>query len=322
MTLMGLALGALVLLVWYFAERPKLIKPVMPEALPRFQSLTQLALRLHTREANERGLKPGAEALVVFAQPDQPQRTGLCYLYLHGLSASRQEISPVTETLAAADGANAIYARISGHGMGTTGMGKYHAGHWLESVWEYWLMARALGDRVVIVATSTGAASAVWLTQQRDVAQHLHALLMIAPNFGVSDKRAFLLTWPGVRTWLPWVAGRYHSWEPRNKLQAKYWSTTYSTLAWVEMQLLLNEIAHIDYSALTTPLMIQVSPEDPVINPMRARAVFEQWGGAPKAFRWVTVPSGDSQHVFVGDIMGPARNAEVIHEFRRFLDQL
>ncbi|WLD57141.1 hypothetical protein NFC81_10460 [Salinispirillum sp. LH 10-3-1] len=320
--LIGISVVVVLVIVLRLAERPKLISPVLPDELPRYQTLEQLALRLHTREANERGLKPGAEALVVFAQPAKPERTKICYLYLHGLSASRQEISPVTETLAAADQANALYARISGHGMGTAGMGKYHAGHWLESVWEYWLMARALGERVVIVATSTGAASAVWLTQQRDVDQHLQALLLIAPNFGVSDKRAFLLTWPGARTWIPWVAGRFHSWEPRNKLQAKYWSTTYSTLAWIEMQLLLEQIAHIDYQKMKTPLMIQVSPEDPVINPMRARAIFEQWGGVPKAFRWVTVPSGDSQHVFVGDIMGPQRNDEVIHEFRLFLDQL
>ncbi|MFY0664580.1 MAG: hypothetical protein JXQ97_08140 [Natronospirillum sp.] len=320
--LIGIGVAGILIVLLRVAERPKLVRPVLSETLPRYQTIEQLALRLHTREANERGLKPGAEALVVFARPDKPERTKICYLYLHGLSASRQEISPVTETLAAEDNANAIYARISGHGMGTAGMGKYHAGHWLESVWEYWLIARALGERVVVVATSTGAASAVWLTQQRDVEQHLHALLMIAPNFGVSDKRAFLLTWPGARTWIPWLTGKYHSWEPRNKLQAKYWSTTYSTLAWIEMQLLLDQIAHIDYGQMTTPLMIQVSPEDPVINPKRARTVFEQWGGAPKSFLWVTVPSGDSQHVFVGDIMGAERNQDVIREFRTFLDQL
>ncbi|MFC3852613.1 alpha/beta hydrolase [Salinispirillum marinum] len=309
------------LLLWPKLARPTLIPPVLPSQLPPFSSFSQIADRLQAREANERGLKPGAEACVVFANPEQPKKTDVCYLYLHGLSASRQEISPVTETLAEQDRANAVYARIAGHGMGTAGMGKFHAGHWLESVWEYWLMARALGEQVVIVATSTGAASAAWLTQQ-GVAEHIKAILLVAPNFGVSDRRAFLLTWPGARIWIPWVAGRYHSWEPMNELQGRYWSTTYSTQAWIEMQVLLEQVDHIDYGQLTVPVMMQVSPDDPVINPRRARTVFAQWGAPQKDFRWITVPLGESQHVFVGNVMGSDRNEEVIQNFRAFLNGL
>lgn len=322
-------LSVLLLLGWtcrvHHWRRPRLRTPQLPTELPADwtpDDPMQMVKALARREAKEPRIIPGAEAIIRLHDPRRPGRTRYCYLYLHGLSACRQETAPVTETLAQRDEANAVYARIAGHGMGDQAMSEVDGATWLESVWEYWLMARALGDQVVIVATSTGAASAVWLLQQAGVCERVRALLCMAPNFKVRNPYAFLLTWPGAEYWLPQVVSperRWHSLDPR---QNKYWSANYGNQALIQMALLLEEVRQAPVERFRVPLMIQCSPDDPAVDARYARVYFDRWGGEPKLFRWVSVGPDESPHVFVGDIMAPQRNSDVIQSFRDFLTRL
>lgn len=326
---LALAVALLLVLCWKVKlhrwRRPRLRTPDLPAELPDYwhaDDPRKLAAALVQRERTEPRIIPGAEAIIRFHEPKHPARTRVCYLYLHGLSACRQETAPVTETLAQRDEANAVYARIAGHGMGDQAMSEVDGAAWLESVWEFWLMARALGDQVVVVATSTGAASAVWLLQQPGVSEKVRALLCMAPNFKVRNPLAFLLTWPGADYWLPQVVSpekRWHSLDPR---QQKYWSTNYGNRALIQMELLLEQVQHAPVETFNVPLMIQCSPEDPVVDAQFARHLFDRWGGEPKLFRWFTVAQGESPHVFVGDIMAPQNNSDVIQSFRDFLTRL
>lgn len=301
--------------------RPTLRTPRLRPA-PFEPDITRMAEALRRREALEPRVIVGAEACIRYATPEAPRRTPLCYLYLHGLSASRQETAPVTETLAEQDAANAVYARIAGHGMGNRAMGEVDGAAWLESVWEYWLLARELGEQVVIVATSTGAASVIWLLQQPGVIDRVRALLCMAPNFKVRNRLSFLLTWPGADIWLPQVVSPEKRWFSMDPRQERYWSTNYGNQALIQMQLLLDEVKKAPVETFRIPLMIQCAVDDPAIDPGAAHRVFRCWGGQPKRFRWVEVGPGESPHVFVGDIMAPQRNDDVIGAFRDFLDTL
>lgn len=317
-----------------FWPRPVLRQPVLPEPERRIRELANvaedasppdlatLAAALQAREAKETRIIPGAEAVIRFANPEQPRQTPIAYLYLHGLSACRQETAPVTETLATQDQSNAVYARIAGHGMGDQAMGEVDAGTWLASVWDFWCMASAAGKEVVIVATSTGATSATWLVEQPGVQAHVRAMLFLSPNFKVRNPLAFLLTWYGVEHWLPQVVSPERRWHSQDPRQSQYWSTNYGNQALIQMQLLINAVKHSPVEAIRVPLMVQISRDDPVVEPTAARQVYERWGGFPKEFRWVVVPPGESPHIIVGDIMAPHRNDEIIGAFRRFLDML
>ncbi len=312
---------ALLLVVPRWFPRPLLRPPnLSQEPLP--DNLVAMARQLSAREAREPRIIPGAEAVVRFHDTNHPEPTAVSYLYLHGLSACRQETAPVTETLAAQDRANAVYARIAGHGMGDQAMSEVDAGAWLESVWAFWRMAAAAGREVVIVATSTGATSATWLVEQPGVQARVRAMLFMAPNFKVRHPLGPILTWYGVERWLPQIMDpnkRWHSTDPR---QSRYWSTNYGNQALIQMQLLINTVRQSPVESIRVPLMVQCSPEDPVIDPGAAFEVYQRWGGSPKRFRWVEVPPGESPHIFVGDILAPHRNDEVIQTFREFLNSL
>jgi len=55
---------------------------------------------------------PGAEKTIVWAHPDR-RRTPLAVVYLHGYTATRQEVAPLCDQLAAALGANLFYTRLA-----------------------------------------------------------------------------------------------------------------------------------------------------------------------------------------------------------------
>lgn len=299
-------------------RRPRLRVPELEPELPA-QSPRALQAALAQEERMEPRIVPGAEACIQLVSGSEHLRTRRVYLYLHGLSACRQETSPVTEQLAQQDGAHAVFARVAGHGMGNLAMGEVDGAAWLESVWRFWLRAIQLGERVVIVATSTGAAYARWLLSQPGVAARVTALLLMAPNFKVRHRFAFLLAWPGAEWLLPHVVNPEQEWQDKDPRQRKYWATNYGNRALIQMQLLLNTVRRLPLNELAVPLMVQASRDDPVVNAETAYRVFKRWRGQPKRWLWVQVPAGESAHVFVGDIMAPQRNAEVIAAFQEFL---
>ncbi|MEL6547911.1 MAG: alpha/beta hydrolase, partial [Myxococcota bacterium] len=85
------------------SERPKI-----PRSLPG--SLENLEAALAAHESGP--IVDGAEKRILFH--NGKQRTKTVLVYLHGFSASRQEIAPFVETLSQRLGANAFETRLAG----------------------------------------------------------------------------------------------------------------------------------------------------------------------------------------------------------------
>lgn len=305
----------------WFLLRPRLNAAVPGTAVPRSSTLSELAQWLADREAETPHLIEEAAAHVRFADPEQPAKTPLCFLYLHGFSATWPETAPVTERMAHGANANLVQARLAGHGLRANPM-EATAEAWLESVQTAWHVAEQMGDRVVVVATSTGAPLAVWLATQPAVKERLHALLFMSPNFGIRSPFGFLLTAPFPRFWTRTLLGREREWEPVNEAQATFWSSRYSTAALTEMQKVVDWAGQQDLGTLRTPLAMMVMKNDPTISPDAARAAFGRWGGSPKSIIPIEIDPDEASHVFVGDITAPHRNDAVVAGFSAFLDRL
>jgi esterase/lipase len=309
------------LLIILLGPRPKLI-PRRPEVdVPTDLSLRELAAWLANKEAAVPELVDGADARIQFANPDAPAKTSLCFVYIHGFSATWPETAPVTERLAARFSANVLQARLTGHGTVSDDM-VTPAEAWLESMAETLEIALQLGDKLVIVATSTGAPLSVWLASRRGVADKLHAMLFMSPNFKIRSRFDFLLTAQWSRHWIHWFVGRHREWEPINEAQAKYWTWRYSTLALIEMQKVVDWANHQRFEDFTVPLAIMYMRNDPTIDPEAAIAAFKRWGAADKALMPVTVDGDKPDHVFAGDIVGPHRTDWCVAQFAEFLERL
>jgi alpha-beta hydrolase superfamily lysophospholipase len=256
-------------------------------------------------------LTEGSARRIVWASAPG-QKTPLAIIYVHGFSATAEEIRPVPDDVAAAVGANLYFMRLTGHGRDGAAMAKATAGDWVEDMAEAMAIGRRLGDRVVLIATSTGAPLAMIAASDPALAEGLAGIVMISPNFGLRSAAGVILDMPLARYWGPLVAGASRSFTPENPRHAAHWTTEYPTTALFPMAALVREGRNLNVTAITVPALFIYSPADQVIDPARIPPVVAAWGG-PTQVEEITVGDGDDPyaHVIAGDILSPGQTAAV-----------
>lgn len=303
-----------------------ILGPRMPvdTTLRPVQFPADLDAYLADAEARVSALRPGAERRIVWHTADRESRTPYAVVYLHGFSASRQETAPLAERVADALGANLYYARLRGHGCDGPAMGRATANDWLNDAAEAYALGERLGERVVVMGTSTGATLALWLATQpgRD---RLYTLVLVSPNLGAADprERCLLLPWVGKALALLMPT---RSFEPTNAAQARHWTTEYPSVALLQLAALVNHVRRLPLEAIAVPSLTFYSPRDQVIDVPRMLATHARIGRTKRAVKeLVAVTDSDdpAQHVLAGDILSPsttgllaARSAEFVRRVR------
>lgn len=263
------------------------------------------------RETGVPDLVPGAEKRILWAGAPG-DATPLSVLYLHGFSATSEEIRPVPDRVAEALGANLVYWRLAGHGRDGDAMAKPSAGDWIEDTAEALAVARAAGEEVLVIATSTGGTLAALAATEPALAEAVAGIVLVSPNFRIRTPAARLLSLPGVRWWGPVIAGPERAFQPVNAAQERYWTTRYPTVATVPMAALVDHVRALDFTAATVPLLVLYSEEDRVVSPEATRKVAAAWGG-PVTLTPQVLGEGDDpyDHVLASDILSPGMTATV-----------
>lgn len=267
---------------------------------------------LAAQEARFDDITEGVQKQVVWAG-EAEVKTPLSILYVHGFSATAQEIRPVPDEVAEALGANLIYTRLRGHGRPGAALAEATVGGWMNDVAEGLAIARKTGDKVLVISTSTGGtlmgAAAVDQAMMQDVA----GVVFISPNFALNNPVAPLLTWPAARYWLPLLAGENRDWEPRNEDHGTYWTTSYPSVAVMPMGALIKAVDALDLSEVNTPALFIYATADEVVRADVTKAVSAEWGGPVQTVNPVMGDGDDPQsHVIAGDIMSPGQNASTV----------
>ena len=312
----GLGLTA----VWFLAPR----EPVDMSA--RFDA-TRLSGGIDTyliqAEANVPNLRAGTAKHVVWAG-EAEAKTPLSIVYVHGFSASLQEIRPVPDLVAQALGANLYYTRLAGHARDGDAMAEPRVADWAADMAEAIAIGQAIGDRVIVMSTSTGAALATLATLPGGVAHDIAGHIMVSPNFQVTNPAATILTWPGVRLWGPAIAGEQRVWEPLNPDHGRFWTTSYPTVAAIPMGAMVKAARDADVGTATVPVLCMCDPRDQVVDHTTTQAVAAAWGGDVTMERLSVGPGDDPYfHVITGDILSPGqtqRAADIMTEWIKGLN--
>jgi esterase/lipase len=276
---------------------------------------------LAARERREPGITPGAERAVRWAG-GEPGRTPLALVYLHGYSATRQEVFPLVERVGDALGANLFFTRLTGHGRDGAAMLEGSVAAWQQDTLEALAIGRAIGERVVLLSTSTGGTLSTWAAS-RSHDDSLAALVMISPNFAPRDRTLYLLDWPVLGpALLGYLGDDYRSWQPHNARQARYWTWSYPYRALPQLVRLVKDVAAIDKSAIGVPTLMIYSPTDRVIDPAAVADAFAEWGGERKRLVAFERSGDPSQHVLAGDILSPGSTEEIARMISDFLSGL
>ena len=268
---------------------------------------------LREQEARFDDIRPGNEKRVIWYGLEEVP-TELAIVYLHGFSASSEEIRPVPDGVAEALGANLVFTRLTGHGRDGEAMAEATAGDWINDVAEALAIGRKVGREVVVIATSTGGTAMAIAAQEAGLMRDVKGIAFVSPNFGINNPNAPLLTLPAARHWLPVVAGETRSFSPRNEMQALNWTTRYPMVSVLPMAAMVKYAAGLDYGGVSTPALFYYSDEDQIVDASVTAEVQARWGGpvtraAPELGEGVD----GMAHVIAGDTLSPG-NTEAATE--------
>jgi len=266
---------------------------------------------LSCNEARLPDIRPGLEKEIVWHDPTRRHGTPLAIVYVHGLAASKEETRPVTDEVAAAVGANIFYTRLTGHGRPAAALLDATVNHWINDVAEAIEIGRRIGERVLVVAMSTGAALAAWMALDSPIGCDLAGLVLIAPNFKPASPLTTLVN--------TWVGGEFLRLMQRRRL-AVITGNTQLDHAWtkpVPIPAVLCALAashliyRVDVARAAVPTLFIYSRLDRVVFPKQTDRLFAAWGGDKERFL-VTGSRNPTQHVIAGRLRSPETTDVVI----------
>jgi esterase/lipase len=301
-------------LVFFNGPRVVIDETIYPVALP--QDLDRF---IAAREREFDDIIPGADKKITWAA-QTGLRTEYAVVYVHGFSATRQETAPLADRVAKQLKANLFYTRMNGHGRTGAALAQASVNAWLNDTVEAFEIGKRLGRRVIMIGVSTGGTAVTWLAARAD-AGHLHACVLISPNFGPADRTSGILTWPWGQQIAELVIGKQRRWEGQNPLHAKYWTNQYPTAALLPMMGMVQLADSLDLGMLKTPVLVIYSPKDRIVNPKATVKAYAAMGSGKKRII-PYVRSGDpNQHVLAGNILSPATTVQVAEMIIDFVAQ-
>ncbi|QFS82004.1 Thermostable monoacylglycerol lipase [Roseivivax sp. THAF40] len=266
---------------------------------------------LEGREARVPDLREGAAKRVIWARVPE-DRTEWAVVYLHGFSAGPEEIRPVPDRVAEALGANLYFARLTGHGRDGAAMAEASLPHWMGDVAEAMAIGRRIGERVLVLGTSTGGTLATLAAHDPDLSEDVAGLVLISPNYRVKSLSAMILTWPGVRYWGPLLAGAERRFSPQNADHAAHWTTAYPTTALLPMAETVKAARAVPHDRIDTPALFVFSDLDQVVDAGVTRQVASAWGGPVEIMPVDPARTEPAAHVIAGDILSPEMTGPVV----------
>ena len=276
-----------------------------------------LDLYLSESESRFDDIIEGTEKKIIWAG-SPGERTALSIVSFHGFSATRQELSPLADTVAKSLNANLFYTRLAGHGRGGPGMVDGSVNRWANDANEALQIGHRLGDKVILIGTSTGSTLATWLALQPTNSE-LGAMILLSPNFYNADSDMRMLLWPWGKQIADTLIGKVRHWESKNPLHEKYWANDYATSSLLPMMGLVKTVNDSDIEKINIPTLMIYSSKDKTISVPPIRETFARLGSEEKELFEFNDTEDPDYHALAGDLMSPSSTAVLAAKMSRFL---
>jgi len=257
------ALLIIVALAVVFLLGPRVEKPsvewqvAIEEAAMDLQLLSQ---EINNSEKNTDFLKPDNESRILFAD-SIPQKTEYCLLYIHGFSASPQEGYPLNVDFPKRYGMNAYIPRLHAHGLETgQNLLNMTPDLLIESAKQALKIARQLGNKVILMSTSTGGTLSLILSAANP---DIYGIILYAPNIEMADDKTKILTFPWGLQIGKMVGGEMIEYPDDPPMVQKYWQSTYRLEAVAYLQSLVeNTMTMRTFEKVQQPLFLAYYYQD------------------------------------------------------------
>lgn len=256
-------------------------------------------------------VKPGNESIILWGD-SVGKPTTYVLLYLHGFSASRYEAYPLTHDFVGEFGVNAYLPRLAGHGLLVDDpLLDMTPANLYESAKEALVIAHRLGEKVIIMGTSTGCTLALMLAA--DFPQWVDALILYSPNIRIKNPLAPLLSGPwGLQISRAIHGGKFAvSDDPADSEDCKYWYCKYRVEAQVYLQQLLDmRMNREEFAKVHQPVFLgyyykDADHQDQTIEIKAALKMFDELGTPEKEKVKIAFPEAGA-HVIACELTSKA----------------
>jgi pimeloyl-ACP methyl ester carboxylesterase len=301
-----------VVLVIIYAVGPRPSMPVYNIQLTAAPSIDSGLEKYISQMESKHKIKPNNEARIVWANDSLKQKTEYAIVYLHGFSACQEEGNPVHRQLAKEFGCNLYLSRLSQHGIDTTDALYYMTAENLwESAKQAYAIGKQLGNKVILMGTSTGGTLALQLAAAYpDVA----GLVLLSPNIAINDPNAWLLNNPWGLQIARLVKGSKLNTAGKDTPEYKqYWNKQYRLEATVQLEELLettmnkSTFAAVKQPTLTLYYYKDEQHQDPVVKVSAMKEMMAELGTPEAEKKMIAIPNAGS-HV----LGSPIQSKDVI----------
>lgn len=317
----------IILLVIVYLMGPHPSAPSYETKMPVVPAIDSLVDYIAHKEAQHK-LRTNNQARIVWANDSARQKTDYAIVYLHGFSASQEEGNPVHRNIAKTFGCNLYLSRLAEHGIDTTEqLMNLTADLYWESVKEALAIGKKLGDKVILMGTSTGATQALQLaaTYPGDVA----GLVLYSPNIAINDPNAWLLNNPwGLQIARLVLQSKYNTPKPDDTrpIYKQYWNNPYRLEATVALEEMLETtMTESTFKKIRQPVLMLYyykddAHQDMVVKVSAMKKMYAALSTDAKLKRSVALP-GAGDHV----LASPIRSHDVLSvekETKGFLQEV
>ena len=299
---------------FYKKELPAI--PEMPEAIDAYIAQNE---SLHK-------VKPGNEARIIWWNDSTKEKTPYSIVYLHGFTASHEEGAPVHRDIAKLFGCNLYLARLAEHGLDTVdALRRLTADKYWESAKEAFAIGKNIGEKVILMGTSTGGTNALQLAAAYP--GDVHGIILLSPNIEINDPNAWLLNDPwGLQIATLVKRSRYITTPDQRDIFKKYWYSHYRMEGVVALEEMLEtSMLNETFKGIQQPLLLlyYYKDEENQDKVVRVSAMKEMFAalGTPDSLKRETALPNTGDHVIASPIK--SKDVESVQrEIEKFLSEI
>jgi esterase/lipase len=288
----------LLVLVIIYLLGPNPSTPIYNETLTSLPSTpAELEDYIAAKESLHK-IKPGNHAEIIW-KDSLHQKTKYAIVYLHGFSASREEGNPIHTNIAKKYGCNLYLSRLAEHGIDTTEpMLNMTADNLWESAKEAYNIGKKLGEKVILVGTSTGGSLALQLAATYP---EINAVILLSPNIAINDPNAWLLNNPwGLQIARMVKGSKYNEAKNKTAIYKKYWDYQYRLEAAVQLEEYLETaMTKETFAAIKQPVLTlfyykDEQHQDPVVEVSAMQEMMKELGTPSNVKKEQAIPNAEN----------------------------
>jgi pimeloyl-ACP methyl ester carboxylesterase len=324
--LLLLLLIAIIGIIYYFGPKPP--KPDMHVTIPIVATdLSELERNINEKERNVPNIRKDNEARIVWADASKKIKTPYSLVYLPGFSACQFEGEPMHRDFAKRYGCNLYLARLYGHGTDEKdNLLTLTPENYLASAEEAIAIGQQLGEKVIVMSTSTGGTLSLQIASQLpDIA----GLILYSPNIAIADPNAALLNDPwGLQISRLIKGSDFHEFPASHvdKFTKQYWTWRYRLEALVNLENLMeNTMLPATFNTIKCPIFLgyyykNEKEQDATVSVAAMRTMFAQLGTPALQKRELAFPAAGT-HVIACKLRSKAFEEIQVATFK-FADEI